>query len=44
MTSQLDLISFCDYLGLSNACLYEVIGRADQFEFQNFCSPGVHII
>ena len=34
--------SFRDYLGLSNSCLYnvdDVIGRADRFEFQNFCSP-----
>ena len=35
--------SFCDYLGLSNSCSYDVddvIGRADRFGFQNFCSPG----
>ena len=34
--------SFCDYLGLSNSCSYDVddvIGRADRFGFQNFCSP-----
>ena len=38
--------SFCDYLGLSNSCLYDVddvIGRADRFGFQNFCSPGLKI-
>ena len=37
------MMSFCDYLGLSNACSYDVddvIGRLDQFGFQNFCSPG----
>ena len=31
-----------DYLGLSNSCSYnvdDVIGRADRFGFQNFCSP-----
>ena len=36
--------SFRDYLGLSNSCSYDVddvIGRADRFGFQNFCSPGV---
>ena len=36
------VISFCDYLGLSNSCFYDVddvIGRADRFGFQNFCSP-----
>ena len=36
--------SFCDYLGLSNSCSYdvdEVIGRADRFGFQNFCSPDL---
>ena len=36
------VISFCDYLGLSDACSYDVddvIGRADRFGFQNFCSP-----
>ena len=35
-----------DYLGLSNSCLYnvdDVIGRADRFGFQNFCSPAMHI-
>ena len=32
--------SFHDYLGLSNSCSYDVIGRADRFGFQNFCSPG----
>ena len=34
--------SFPDYLGLSNSCSYDVddvIGRADRFGFQNFCSP-----
>ena len=34
--------SFCDYLGLSNSCSYDVddvIDRADRFGFQNFCSP-----
>ena len=33
-----------DYLGLSNSRSYDVddvIGRADRFGFQNFCSPGV---
>ena len=37
------VISFCDYLGLSDACSYDVddvIGRADRFGFQNFCSPA----
>ena len=33
--------SFCDYLGLSNSCSYDVIGQADRFRFQNFCSPAV---
>ena len=36
--------SFRDYLGLSNACSYDVddvIGRVDRFGFQNFCSPDV---
>ena len=36
------MMNFRDYLGLSNACSYdldEVIGRADRFGFQNFCSP-----
>ena len=35
--------SFRDYLWLSNSCSYDVddvIGQADRFEFQNFCSPG----
>ena len=35
--------SFRDYLELSNSCSYDVddvIGRADRFGFQNFCSPG----
>ena len=32
--------SFRDYLGLSNSCSYDVIGRADRFGFQNFCSPA----
>ena len=35
--------SFRDYLWLSNSCSYDVddvIGRADRFEFQNFCSPA----
>ena len=35
--------SFLDYLGLSNSCSYDVddvIGRADRFGFQNFCSPA----
>ena len=39
------VISFHDYLGLSNACSYDVddvIGRAAPFGFQNFCSPGIH--
>ena len=34
--------SFRDYLGLSNSCSYDiddVIGRADRFGFQNYCSP-----
>ena len=37
------VISFRDYLGLSDSCSYDVddvIGRADRFGFQNFCSPG----
>ena len=32
-----------DYLGLSNSCsnnVDDVIGRADRFRFQNFCSPA----
>ena len=36
--------SFRDYLGLSNSCSYDfddVIGRADRFGFQNFCSPDL---
>ena len=36
--------SFRDYLGLSNSCSYDVddvIGRADRFGFQNFCSPDM---
>ena len=36
--------SFRDYLGLSNSCSYDVddvIGRADRFGFQNFCSPAI---
>ena len=33
------VFSFRDYLGLSDACSYDVIGRADRFGFQNFCSP-----
>ena len=33
--------SFHDYLGLSNSCSYDIIGRADRFGFQNFCSPGL---
>ena len=39
--------SFRDYLGLSNSCSYDVddvIGRADRFGFQNFCSPGSKLI
>ena len=35
--------SFRDYLELSNSCSYDVddvIGRADRFGFQNFCSPA----
>ena len=39
--------SFCDYLGLSNSCSYDVddvIGRADRFGFQNFCSPDQKIL
>ena len=35
--------SFRDFLGLSNSCSYDVddvIGRADRFGFQNFCSPA----
>ena len=31
--------SLVDYLGLSDACSYDVIDRADRFGFQNFCSP-----
>ena len=37
--------SFRDYLGLSNSCSYDVddvIGGADRFGFQNFCSPEGH--
>ena len=34
------VISFRDYLGLSDSCSYDVIGRADRFGFQNFCSPA----
>ena len=34
------VISFRDYLGLLNACSYDVIGRVDRFGFQDFCSPG----
>ena len=36
------MMSFHDYLGLSNACSYDiddVIGRVDRFGFKNFCSP-----
>ena len=36
--------SFRDNLELSNSCSYDVddvIGRADRFGFQNFCSPGL---
>ena len=36
------VISFRDYLGLPDACSYDVIGRADRFGFQNFCSPGTN--
>ena len=39
--------SFCDYLGLSNSCSYDVddvIGHVDRFGFQNFCSPGAYIL
>ena len=39
--------SFRDYLELSNSCSYDVddvIGRADRFGFQNFCSPDVKIL
>ena len=39
--------SFRDYLGLSNSCSYDVddvIGRADRFGFQNFCSPGIYCL
>ena len=38
------VISFCDYLGLLDACSYDVddvTGRVDRFGFQNFCSPGL---
>ena len=38
--------SFSDYLGLLNSCSYdvdEVIGRADRFGFQNFCSPDAYL-
>ena len=41
------VISFGDYLGLSDACsddVNDVIGRADRFGFQNFCSPGYKYI
>ena len=37
------VISFRDYLGLSDACSYDVIDRADRFGFQNFCSPGMEL-
>ena len=40
------MMSFCDYLGLSNTCSYDVddvIGRVDRFGFQNFCSPACYI-
>ena len=33
------VISFRDYLGLSDACSYDVIDRAGRFGFQNFFSP-----
>ena len=39
--------SFREYLWLSNSCSYDVddvIGRANRFEFQNFCSPVSHPI
>ena len=39
------MISFRDYLGLSKACSYDIddiIGRADRFGFQNFCSPELY--
>ena len=39
--------SFRDYLELSNSCSYDVddvIGRADRFGFQNFCSPGLNYL
>ena len=39
--------SFRDYLGLLNSCSYDVddvIGRADRFGFQNFCSPALHCL
>ena len=39
--------SFCDYLGLSNSCSYDVddfIGRADRFGLQNFCSPEFDVL
>ena len=38
------VISFRDYLGLLDASSYDVddvIGRADRFGFQNFCSPAM---
>ena len=33
------VVSFSDYLGLLNACSYDVIGWVDRFGFQNFCNP-----
>ena len=36
------VISFRDYLGLSDACSYDVIDRANRFGFQNFCSPACY--
>ena len=35
--------SFRDCLGSWNSCSYDVIGRADRFGFQNFCSPAIQI-
>ena len=41
------MMSFRDYLGLSDACSYDVddvIGRADWFGFQNFCSHSAGLL
>ena len=38
------VISFRDYLGLSDACSDDVIIRADRFGFQNFCIPELTVV